>query len=1136
MKHILLFLLLFSFVKLNAQSTVLDGFAGYANIFSVSGSNIVITGFYGNQKKFGDFFDQSELAVDDIVWSPACARFKITAINGNSITVVNQDPTNGVTFVVGERVGFSRETTINGIVFGTLPQSGDGNGGFISGIGNNLSACIYNHYNQALKSGMSGVGKQISLYTGASSTTNPLLLVPPGNVSPNPRLAQNLNGGQLYYNPSGSLWQPVGSQYSNVAEGNGVSQGYQPANRTSGSTWQSGDIWTNIYSVGSGTGSTVNEILISRGGGNGSLRNIVKEHSLRYDTTTHAIQSIINGLKSTSATQTWSWTGVEHDPTVIPLADNLKPSVGGLITGTEYGNIKAAYNWLGITRTGYGLGAGTTPAGTFTGSAMTNPSEPTSFKAAINKLSGVVDNINTSIGSSTPITTMEISGLPFTAGKRFRTSGYNSSGDGGDADFLVYTSGSSPIAPNGVTAITVSGSTNVAVMQPNADGGINVAQCGATSGGSSDDTAAFQAAINSFGYVYTGSNKTYFINSRLLLKSNLRLEIGTGTVIDKNNAVRDLMVLGDGSVTDTLKNIEISGGTWKKTGGTYSSDASAPSFLSSVWTNAKTYGFVFYRCHNVFIHDVIFEDFPDYCLDAGQVSSFKIWNVRLKTSHNGIVIEGLSKNIDIKNITGTTGEDFITLINNATSRRYVSGAIDNVSIENITQYNGKNTIALIPGNTGAAHLLFSNININNVTSYLLSTNNQILIGGAGTTFSDPMWGGKVTKLNVLNCYLPKAADQYFLLQKNNELSESSFSDLSFFNNTSTFINFDKGTVRNVKLSNFKISNTAISPIILSSTSIENLTFDNADLTFTDSGSEMYGAIKIESTFSGSVHVQNSKFTGAGGRQAITSISAYGLDLRLSNVYFKTYGSVFRNYGTSTSNIIVTACVFDAVNQPFATENSLSSCVNNIYPVTYLNKGGTPLAFAQNTYPAAISNVYSNSPVLSSSIKATADVTMNTYQPTNSSVTIYNGSASNITVYPAAYPVNEKINSADWFVIPAFKEVTFRKFGPLNWEAESIGSTQKKYYQLISVPASTINLSSGSLTGQGYVNFVTGDFTGKLGSQVKVYGNGLEYEMWTYGGSPSGNGGFFTITGTALRLYNSGVDITDRIYQIKVIIE
>lgn len=147
-------LLLFSSLLLMGQSVSID-FSGYGNITSVSGTGPTYTlnigGFLGSPRFQNDgVWIPADVQAGNVVWLD-CARFEITTVNStttNSMNVVVMVPAGdwalGVsTPLAGQRVAVLEE--VDGIPT-AIPQTGDGNGGYLTGIDNSLYSCIMSHY------------------------------------------------------------------------------------------------------------------------------------------------------------------------------------------------------------------------------------------------------------------------------------------------------------------------------------------------------------------------------------------------------------------------------------------------------------------------------------------------------------------------------------------------------------------------------------------------------------------------------------------------------------------------------------------------------------------------------------------------------------------------------------------------------------------------------------------------------------------------------------------------------------------------------------------------------------------------------------------------------------------------------
>lgn len=156
----ILFLLFALFLCLitNAQ-TVKEGFNGYGDITTVTGDGptytLTISNFNGSPRfqPYGTW-NGSDVLVNDVIWID-CARFIVTDVVSSGfnnmivdVEVPSEDWSEGVSSpLTNQRIAVVRELAGN---LPALPPSGDGNGGTLSGIDNNLYSCMVTHYTRAL--------------------------------------------------------------------------------------------------------------------------------------------------------------------------------------------------------------------------------------------------------------------------------------------------------------------------------------------------------------------------------------------------------------------------------------------------------------------------------------------------------------------------------------------------------------------------------------------------------------------------------------------------------------------------------------------------------------------------------------------------------------------------------------------------------------------------------------------------------------------------------------------------------------------------------------------------------------------------------------------------------------------------
>jgi len=149
MKKLLSLILFACIITACTGQEIKETFAAYAKVTSRTGNTIVINTFIGNNRPTGitwqltDMRTAATTQVRDVVYSAGCGKFIVTSRTGTSITFTDPDNAYGsVLPEAGEVIAISRDTLINGIYIGAIPQFGDGAGGNIAGIPHSLAGCL----------------------------------------------------------------------------------------------------------------------------------------------------------------------------------------------------------------------------------------------------------------------------------------------------------------------------------------------------------------------------------------------------------------------------------------------------------------------------------------------------------------------------------------------------------------------------------------------------------------------------------------------------------------------------------------------------------------------------------------------------------------------------------------------------------------------------------------------------------------------------------------------------------------------------------------------------------------------------------------------------------------------------------
>jgi len=233
----------------------------------------------------------------------------------------------------------------------------------------------------------------------------------------------------------------------------------------------------------------------------------------------------------------------------------------------------------------------------------------------------------------------DLQAASLTAGQLTQTKRYFAGQDGGGATYLIKTAVDYAGTPDGYGDHTLANG-NVAVLQ--IDGALNVRQCGATGDGSTDDTSAIQAALDSGASKVDLTAGTYLITSTLTMSANQTL---TGVGILKTASVITMIAAstgcivegitiegnGSGSPISTFKAISVIG-------------ADKDNYLSNIRvSNCYVYSYAGYGVYGEFVEDLTINNctFTDFgFMGVGILSGTNVKCDSLTISDGGTGISG----------------------------------------------------------------------------------------------------------------------------------------------------------------------------------------------------------------------------------------------------------------------------------------------------------------------------------------------------------------------------------------------------------------------------------------------------------------------------------------------------------------
>lgn len=241
-------------------------------------------------------------------------------------------------------------------------------------------------------------------------------------------------------------------------------------------------------------------------------------------------------------------------------------------------------------------------------------------------------------------------------------------------------------------------------------GYFNVKSYGALGDGSTDDTAAIQAALDAGAgrFVYVpASSGAYRISDRLIIKSGTTLELDTNATIKSLATAQVCMIRNENMMTDapyTDTGITLRGGSWDYNfrGGNV---AYSPTDKTDPLIGARG-TFCFIGVQNLTVENVRVYDSNGFGIQI-LGSHWRAENIFFDDCHKDGMHISKSDNFVIRNVRGTLGDDIVALnaVDWVTSTPK-AGPITNGVIENITSIGnpGFSTVKFLSGGENGASI------------------------------------------------------------------------------------------------------------------------------------------------------------------------------------------------------------------------------------------------------------------------------------------------------------------------------------------------------------------------------------------------------------------------------------------------
>jgi hypothetical protein len=622
-------------------------------------------------------------------------------------------------------------------------------------------------------------------------------------------------------------------------------------------------------------------------------------------------------------------------------------------------------------------------------------------------------------------------------GEFYITEGFTSGGDGGGGTYIIEASGT---ADNMRIFATNNG--KYARLIPNEDGSITPLQLGAILDDATDDRANIQAALTNFDWVKCHAIGKLLISDSLIVKANQFIDFGRGLEIESNSTTNHLMLTVNGSFTSGISrtaNIHVSGGIW---------DYNDAIKVSGGGNTTDTYCFLFHKVDNILVENLEILDVTKFGISCADFRGATFRGIDFNTISDGIHAMGPGFNLNINNITGVTGDDFIAVSgSDFTANAYTEGDITNITIRDIfpdSSGTQGNIISMFPGNSGTGlstdpNFRFRNVSIDNVKGY--STNASVIhvvqYGAEGSGTTGKTQNGVIENLKISNI----SGKGSYLVHFDIDSLKSVVVD-GIFPSDSTGKILTSCYIDRLVMSNLDFQGNNLSPIVNfnNSSNVRDVVIEKMKAQLSSSGTRF---IQFESDSTGhratlrDCRLYKTLYLGAGD----VYINTDTFDLSVNNCYFDNMAYAIKANSKAvkiTLNDTYFHNVYRAVN------DETSNAEIEVHPNSYIYDNdtyGNQYAFDEIT-AGAITLVHPSNNIggyISSAVNYTIPATY----PSGAFLYIYNSSSSSISIGASGGTINS--TAAVW--LGGYSGGWFKKTTSANWNysaSNSIGQGTTGY--------------------------------------------------------------------------------------------
>ncbi|WP_418223582.1 hypothetical protein [Clostridium isatidis] len=416
-----------------------------------------------------------------------------------------------------------------------------------------------------------------------------------------------------------------------------------------------------------------------------------------------------------------------------------------------------------------------------------------------------------------------------------------------------------------------------------------------------DNTIAIQNGLNNKGWVRITKPGTYLISSSLVIDSNTKFELYDGVTIKLKSGTSKYMLINKDQINGN-ENIEVNGGTWDVDGNNNPATGIYP-------TGYPGHAIFFNKVKNIKYKNITVKNAKKYAFLTVECDGFIADNINFNTFSDGLHFQPPLKNANIRNVSGTTGDDMIAFTLGDYQNYLVSGIGDfeKITVDGVYAKNAKSVIKITGSGTNNDNI-FKHMSFNNINGTVEKEGISIIndsSGGNGTLLKT------VCKcLNFKNISIDGGSNASVFISANS--ADINFDNICFNNKLHFYCNakdnlnlninnvnsdftiedsFVKnfGILTNLNLSNVKLQFGTTGKVYNQSTGIyKNIAFNNVEFAGDTKSSQYVFYFNNNTQEINSVFVNNGKFENLGSFAYIKG----GALFKINNCFQKNITTIF----------------------------------------------------------------------------------------------------------------------------------------------------------------------------------------------------------------------------------------------------